>query len=339
MEKKPEQIHPDGWLKDLPITEAQNEGFKPEEMLKCPKCARLSPPTRLKCFYCNAELPAGENQFIKPNLRKLETWEKGFNVIYLPVETGFNDATVSGAAQLLRLEREDLQKILAPGKALPIARAETEREAEIVRQRLGEIGVESLVLSDEDLRSDAPARRLRGIEFLEDKLILIFFNANETAEIAREDLRLIVSGASVVRKVESIERRQKRKEENKILETTEMSADESLIDIYSRDDSIGYRIESKGFDFSCLGSEKQLFAKENIKILLERLRAFAPGARFDDDYLRLRGALGIIWEAEQTKDSKGWRKIGFGKPNFESVTIINNLLQFTKYSRLQWHLL
>lgn len=337
MEKKPEQIHPDQWLKDLPLP-TPNEGFKPEQMLICPKCSRLSPPNRLKCFYCSAELPVADLQLIMPNLRKLELWEKGFNVILLPDNSVPAEEMIADISRFLKIESEDLQKILSIRKPLPVVRSESEREAEIIAGRLRELNIESLILNDEKLKVETPARRLRGIEFRDDKLILILFNSGAAVKIPKDNLSLIVSGAMIVRKIESIEN-YKRKDENKILETTEISNDEVLIDIYDRADLIGYRIESKGFDFSCLGGEKQLLAKENIKKLSETLRGFAHEAKFDDDYKRVRAELSLIWEVGQSRDSKGVQKKGFGKVNLESVTTVDNLSQFTKYSRLQWHLL
>ncbi len=61
MEKKTEQIHSDEWLKDIPL-QMENPAFNPEEMILCAKCARTNPPTRLKCFYCGAELEISEAQ-------------------------------------------------------------------------------------------------------------------------------------------------------------------------------------------------------------------------------------------------------------------------------------
>jgi hypothetical protein len=112
-----------------------------------------------------------------------------------------------------------------------------------------------------------------------------------------------------------------------------------LIDVYSAQDSVGYRVEAKGFDFSGLQNEKRLLAGENMKSLAEKLRAAAPQARFDEDYRRVRYEIGKIWEAEQKKDSKGLHKRGFGKVNFETIVTVDNLSQFTKYSRLQRQLL
>jgi hypothetical protein len=268
MEKKAEKIHSDEWLKDLPI-QAENPAFKPEEMIVCAKCERVNPPTRLKCFYCDAELEISETQsrFLKPNLRKLEIWEKGFNLIYQPKTQAADETKAAEIAKMLRLEKTGLQKMLKANKPLPLARAESEKEAEIAYKRLSELGLESVILSDETLAVEKPTHRLRGIEFFDGKLILILFNQDEIVEVEHEDLTLIVTGAIFERKVEAAEKYNK-KGENKILQTTETASDESLIDIYSRQNAIGYRILAKGFDFSCLEAEKEILAKDNPNIML-----------------------------------------------------------------------
>lgn len=340
MEKKTEQIHPDQWLKDV-SGEAEIRSFKPEEMIACPRCERKSPPTRLKCFYCDAALPVSAEQaeFIRPQPRRMETWEKAFNLILLPNAQTCDDAALREVAAMTRLETEDLRKLIETRKPLPLARADSEKEAEIIAKRLSEIGFESLILSDEeDLKIETVTRRLRGIEFFEDRLILILFNSDEIAEIGRGALSLIVTGAMLERRIEATGQRKKR--ENQVREMTETSADELLIDIYRKDDSTGYRIISGGFDFSCLGAEKSMLARENMRKLIEELRAFAsPEAKFVGDYLQIRDVLGKVWEVEEKSDSRGLQRKGFGRFDFGSVTTINNLNQFTKYSRLQWHLL
>ncbi|MGI8788199.1 MAG: hypothetical protein ACR2HG_10610 [Pyrinomonadaceae bacterium] len=327
------------WLKKLPL-QAENIAYKPEEIILCAKCGRTNPPTRRNCFYCTATLEISEAQsrFLKPNLRRLETWEKGFNIIFKSAAPDLQEAQTTEIARLLKMEKEFLGKIIASGKSLPLARAESLREAEITQKCLSEFGVETRLVSDEDLAFDKPARRLRRIEFYEDKLILIFFNQDEIAEIAKEDLALIVAGATFARKVSATEKYNK-KGDNKILETSEIASDETLIDIYSRRDSIGYRILATGFDFSGLETEKKMLAKDNIKTLAENLRRFAPNAKFVDDYLQNRELLADVWEVEQKNDSQGLKRESFGRFNLGTTTIVNNSSQFTKYSRLQWHLL
>ncbi len=69
------------------------------------------------------------------------------------------------------------------------------------------------------------------------------------------------------------------------------------------------------------------------------MREVAPNAKFVDDYLQVRENLGNIWEVELKTDSQGIRRGGVGSFNLANVTIANNLLQFTKYSRLNRQLL
>lgn len=337
MKKKNKEIQVEECLKDLPAP-PENESFKPEEMIDCPACARKNAPTRLKCLYCGAELPATEKSAAQRLSRKLEVWEKGFNIILLPDDKNSGEKSFAEIAKILRLEKGDLQKIFDAGKPLPLARAESETEAEIISKNLREKGFNSAIVSDEKLAVEKNPRRLRGLEFSEGEVILILFNSDEIAKISREDLCLVVCGALFERRIEATQKHLRNKE-NKILETVELSSDQSLIDLYSQNDAIGYRIEANGFDFSCLGGEKQLLAARNMKNLVEKFRKFAPDATFDENYTRLRAELSLVWEVEQKRDSRGLNRKGFGKFNLESITTINNLRQFTRYSRLQRHLL
>ena len=313
--------------------------FKPEELIPCKNCARTNPPTRLNCFYCGAELELSAEQTAKiaPVLRKLENWENGFNLIYLPDGENINDETTGQIAKFIGLETEILQKIFDANKPLPIARTESLKEAEIIKNRLKEANLSSSIVTDEKLAPDNLPKRLRGLEFEDGKILLILFNNDEVEEFNAADLSLIVSGAIFEKSVESLEKR--KKGESKILEASETASDEILVDIYTKNDSTGYRILTKGFDFSCLGAEKGILARENIKKLMTKLQTVAPNAKTVDDYLSLRNALGDIWEVEQRKNSKGLTRQRFGKFDLSNVSSSSNLQQFTKYSRLQWHIL
>lgn len=335
MEKKTEQIHPDQWLKDLP-NEPEIEGFSADAMISCEKCGRKSPPTRLKCLYCgtNLNVSAEQSEHLKPSLRKLEDWEKGFNIVWHPAKNLENSGKLREIADLLHLEKDDIQKIFNTQLPLPLARAESQIEAEVLGKKLQEFSVESKIISDESLNVEKLPKRLRGIEFYEDRLILILFNADEIAEIIFEDLSLIVVGAVFERKIEATES-MKKKDERKVLNSSEISNDELMIDIYRKDDSQGFRIESKGFDFSCLGSEKTLFAKENMPKLAEKLRTIAPNAKFNNDYKKIREELGKVWEVSSRNDSGGLQRGSLGKLSRTNVTSVSNLIQFTRYSRLQ----
>jgi hypothetical protein len=52
----------------------------------------------------------------------------------------------------------------------------------------------------------------------------------------------------------------------------------------------------------------------------------------------VRESLSQVWEVEERKDSSLQRK-SLGSFNRQNITTTNNLLQFTKYSRLQWLLM
>lgn len=338
MEKKAEKNHDDEWLKNLPVL-TEEIAFKPEEMVVCGACQRTNPPTRLNCFYCGKELEISAEQAkkIKPNLRKLEAWEKGFNLICQPLNSQFDEESLAKIAKIVNLETATLEKICAAKTALPLARVESEKEAEIIAERLKECSFETLILSDEKLAANQMPQRLRGVEFWDDKLILVLFNTDEIVEVDLNDLVLMVSGAIFERTTSSIENR--KKGENKLLKSIETASDEMLFDIYSRSDTQGFRVFAKGFDFSSLESEKAMTANENLKKLAEKLKSVAPNLKTVENYVSVRESLANIWEAEEMKDSKGLTRQKFGKFNLENVTKISNWTQFNKFSRLQRHIL
>ena len=334
MEKKTEQIHPDQWLKDLP-NEPEIQRFDSDAMIHCEKCGRKSPPTRLKCLYCgtNLTVSAEQAEFLKPSLRKMDEWEKGFNIILKPGNSLENENEIAG---LIHLEVDDLRKITAAGIELPLARSETLIEAEFLAKKLGEFGLASRIVGDEILDSEKPPRRIRGLEFRENSLLMILVNTNETSEIAFSDLKLIVVGAAFDKTIEEVEK-VKKKDEGKKLGATEISSDEILVDIYGKDDSFGWRIGSKGFDFSCLGTDKGLFAKDNMPKIIDRLKSLSAEIEFDEDYLKFREELGKVWSVSQTTDSGGFQRSGLLGFKRSSVTKVTNVNQFTRYSRLRRH--
>lgn len=325
-------------VNNIPVR-SENIAFGVDEMVPCSKCGRTNPPNRLQCFYCAAELGISvvRANEVKPVFRKLEAWEKGYNVLFHPSGADPSKEEIAEIAKTVSLEAEVLEEIIKAGRTMPIARVEGEAEAAIVTETMEKYGLEASVIGDGSLAADILPKRLRGLQFAGDRIILTIFNTGETVQVETGDLALIVVGARLERKTETIEKRKKGK--NETLDETETSSDEVLIDIYTGNDPSGWRIPTRGFDFSCLGPEKGLLAVQNMRKLIERLREFAPGAIATDDYLADKDSLGHIWEVEQRRDSQGLRRSGFGKTDFGKVASSNNLGQFTKYSRLQWQLL
>lgn len=315
-----------------------NPAFRPDEIVVCQNCARGNPPTRLQCLYCAAELPLSEAQSaaVVPNLRPLELWEKGFNLILLPAENVSGESLINDISKLLRIEKEVVRRIVETNKMLPLIRTESVTEAENIKQKLKQNDIETSIIGDAELAADNSPQRLRGIEFFEDQIVLRLFNTDEIIALDAEHISVIVTGAIFRRKAESIEKRKKDKTE--ILDTTQVSSDELLLDIYTTSDERGFRVAATGFDFSCL-DDKNILAMENMRRLVQKLREFAPAAKFVDDYAQIRHALGEIWEVEHRRDSQGLKRHGFGKFDFSRVESSSNLVQFTKYSRLQRHFL
>lgn len=330
------------WLKDLPLT-TEKPGFKADEMLECGKCARKNPPTRHACIYCGATLAGGA---AKPDeaapevaaIKAMEPREKGFNLILLNgAGVSYSNENLITAARLLRWDPQALKAVVEKERPLPVVRTSTAREAETLRGQLKEAGFDSIVWPDEEVSAETPTRRLRGANFGGGAVTFQLFNG-DAQQLNWNDIVMVVSGSLFEKKVASTEKRMK-KDQKQVTDSSEMSSDEAVLDIYLRDDDIGFRVMTKGFDFSCLGKEKGMLAVENIKRLASLIMANAPNAKFDDGYNKLRTVLGNVWENEQSLAKSNMQREGMGKFNFENVTVVDNNLQFTKYSRLQKRLL
>jgi hypothetical protein len=304
-------------------------------MIGCEACERMNPPNRLKCIYCGKALAIAvkDAASIKPTWRKLELWERGYNLI---TRERLPQPDVAGAASFLLVEPDSVSAILDAGTPLPMARVESEKEATIVQDRLSQFGIACSVVSDADLAADKPPVRLSSVEFLEGRLALTDFNTGERNEIDAAEFRLFVTGMICVDRVDSIEKK-RRGGKTRLIDETATASDEMLLDLYACD-KIGYRVHLAGFDFSCLGEDKGLLAGENLRRLIVRLAEHLPNAKLVTDYPSVKHVLDHVWEMEARKHSKGLQRAGFGKVEFGSTASSNNINQFTKYSRLQWHL-
>ena len=315
----------------------ENIGFRPEEMIACGACGKANPPNRLACLYCAGQLNAPVAAKVQLKLRQLENWEKGYNLIIIPRSTVLPENAITEISSLLSFDADSIGALYERGDPFPAARLETVRHTEVAEAKLAELGVDSLTVSDEELAAERPPVRLRAIEFTDDALILIPFNPGPEIEVLAADLRLIVTGAIFESKTETTKRRKSGK--YKSVDEIQTSNDQPVIDFYTNVDRIGYRIRSGGFDFSCLDSEKTILAAENVNRLVSKLAGIAPAAKLVVDYLSRQMELSLVWEPETGKHSHGVQRTGLGQINVSNVASSNNLQQFTKYSRLQRHLL
>lgn len=309
--------------------------FEPGELVACDKCSRANAPTRMNCLYCGASLPVTEQSAAlrRPALRKLEEWEQGFNVVLHTPSTRPAHETVEELAALLRLDAARLSEMFDAGTTLPVARAASEEEAELIVSRIKARGLDAEVFDDTLARTPV---RIRALGFDADALVLM-----ETAEAAPagvfwEKIALLVVGRVVTRRVEMEERPSKLSRHARLTDAREVASDEAVLDIYTSDaEHEGFRILADGFDYSCLGAGKGLLARDNFKTLVAELRARAPHAAFDEEYARLRGLLASAWPPAERNESGGLRRDRPGRLNTESVTVVSNETQFTRYARMR----
>ncbi len=322
-----------------PAIQSEKLGFDAQQLVECDSCGRKNPPNRLTCLYCAGALAIDPQavETITTGLRKPDTWERGFNLV-LKAPLAHDAVDVDRAAQVLSLEKDDLVAIMQARLLLPVARADSERSANSVKDVLAKLGIETMVVSDQSLAEDKPPTRLRSISFDDNSFTLRLFNTGEDIVIQASDLVLVVEGVISVSRVDQLEKKRLRGA-NRMLDETSSTSDESLLDVYTRGDMNGYRVQTAGFDFSGLGAEKGMLAADNLKKLKDRLVNVSPEVKYIDEYRSLRQLLGYVWEIELRQESKGLQHAGIGQKGFGTVASTSNLSQFTKFSRLQRHLL
>jgi hypothetical protein len=264
----------------------------------------------------------------------LEKWEQGYNNILLPQPANLSGGQLSEMSDLLRLLPADLERILASELPLPLARTATLDEATLVQRRLSRLGIVSRIMPDVEGGSDGPIK-IRALEI--DELGAYAYQTPETPtiRIAWTDVKLLVVGRLITKRVELKERKGARAE-NRILDSSEFATDETVVDFYVREKPVPYRIAAKSFDFSCLEKNKGLLANENIATLVNVFREHVPGVEYNDSFTSVRKLLEAVWPSQQQNESSGWRRERPGKYSIGSVMELSNEMQFGRYSRLRY---
>ena len=293
----------------------------------------------MNCLYCGAALPVQPSSAVlqKPELRPLEKWEHGYNNIHLPSSANLSKSPLAEIADFLRLEKEELTRIVKAEVPLPLARSSSKDEAELIQQRLKGAGIDSSIIADLSLGEDPPVK-LRALEFTTEGINGYQSPQAPPVGIFLADLFLLVAGRITRRRVELKEER--KRSEQRVLDADQFFADENMMELFSGHNNVPYRIASGSFDFSCLGERKRLVAAENMSILIDVLREQVPALIYDQEYNSVRKALEPVWRSEQRNESTGWRRGRPGKRySLGSVTETSNESQFSRYARLRYYLL
>ncbi len=143
-----------------PAIQTEDIAFSKAQLIACKGCGRTNPPNRAKCLYCAHDLEITVTNSAETGLtfRKLEVWERGWNVIC----RGLADQDGTHAARigdLTGLKPDTVNNVLNSTSALPIARVESETEAAMLSELLVQLGVGCFVLADETLDPDRPPTR------------------------------------------------------------------------------------------------------------------------------------------------------------------------------------
>ncbi len=326
---------------DFPIEPAEPRGFSPEQMVRCDGCLRANAPTRVTCLYCGQPLPLNEaaKLLAKPSLRPLEKWEQGYNNILIPAAAMPDHQLMVQIADLVRMEVDVVARIFVAKRPLPLACTGAAQEIMLLQTRLRDLDVETIVVADADLGLDTlPIRRARALELGAKQLALYDLSGKEQGSIEWSEVSLLVVARLLRRRVE-LKEKKRSGTESEIVDSSETTADEAVLDIYERGDARGWRVAANSFDFSCLGSRKALITSENFAALVVTLRERAGGAKFDDSFNGLRQLLEPVWPIEQSSQADGWRREGLGTFITSEVVTTTNEPQFTRYSRLLYQLL
>jgi len=88
-----------------------------------------------------------------------------------------------------------------------------------------------------------------------------------------------------------------------------------------------------------LGEQKALVVNVNMTRLIQVLQAQAPQMTIDNAYAGVRQLLDLVWGAEKSTKSDGWRRDSPGRLTVGETTTLSNESQFMRYSRLRYTLL
>lgn len=319
-------------LSDGTIVRSTIDEFTQDELTVCSKCERRNSPKREVCIYCGNTLGSTARVTPKPDVAAPEQWENGTNLI---VRRSRSDAArINADLPLQKAETIVLEHLETengpPG--LPVIRTVKPDLASSRASELCTAGVNAFVLTDLELDLNRPPRRLRKIDLLGEQVVFEDFNTGFRTRASRDELILSVAGTLFSSKEET-QSRKKRDDRPNVART---DSDRRVLDLYLKDDPIGFRVEIAGFDFSGLGPGRALTGSENFARLIERIHGIVPACRFDDNYESLRELLSEVWAEETEKDHQGLKQIGLSRLRRTVTTVTSNERQFTRYSRLQY---
>ena len=312
------------------VEPTQSRAFTASELVACPACSRVNPPTRANCLYCGAVLGISveaTTPIASSTIPEIEA-EDFLNVVAIPARSETREVSTELAGSL-NLAASELN-LLLNGRVAPLCATTATKEAQAISDELRRAGIEPLAISDGQLNLTTPPRQIAALTMENDAFTASVRRTGERVSVPWNEVVLIVVGRLYSTKTEV---EQKRDRSKQVLNERQLTSDEAVLDIYPGSEESGWRIRADSFDFSCLGAEKKPIAFENFRVLVDLLRRKSSHAVCDDHYVRMRVALNKVWPVESRTGASERRRTLMREVS-ATATVNDNELQFTRYSRL-----
>ena len=149
----------------------ERRAFTQSELIECNACGRSNPPTRPNCLYCGAALKTHGRSFDPHAVMPAPEsgLEKSFTVVALARgDAAVEESALARAADLVALSPPDLRAVTSATRGAPFYCTNTAEQAEVVRERMRELAIPAVTISDDELNLDKPVQELRSLEFTDD---------------------------------------------------------------------------------------------------------------------------------------------------------------------------
>ncbi len=284
-------------------------------------------------MYCGAGLPVVEIH-TAPHQRNIEPHELAFNTVLLP--SGSSDDSSAALAAALALEQDQARAYLAANKPMPVARSQTQQEAEMISLLIRNCGLGATIIADEDMKLETPLVRARRLTRAGDTLEV--HHISGAIRVPASNIKLLVVGALRNIRVdytETIARGNSRKEN--VIDTAEFISEETLLDVYGESLEQSFRIKADAFDYSSFVERLSFRAEENFQAVMRGLTEAAPQAKTDAEFARVRALLSRAWPERSHTEAQGIKRTGASyRPVAKSSVVSDNRDQFERYSRLMF---
>jgi hypothetical protein len=306
-----------------------------QDVMNCPRCARRTAAARGACIYCGETLPITRIEAAPPQ-RRIDSFEHAYNTVLEPVCFQADERAEAALAAALGMDAAEARAYIASGKRVPLARSQNRQEAGMIAGLVRDCGFNAVVIPDEDFMLERELPRARRVTAAGGGIQVDA--AGGPIAVPASEIILLAVGVLRNNRVDYTERIVgARGQAGNVLDSSEFSSDERLIDVYSAGLDRSFRIRSDAFDYSGLVSPLSFRAEVNFKAAVAKLKEVAAHATFDDDFAKVSHLLSRAWPARSRSEARGIKRKGLTyRPVAQASLISDNRDQFDRYSRLMF---